>query len=100
MTQIRITNISGETLPIEVYISDILGNNNHFIGTINSTVPPTIVYNSIIPSIFNTAPEIKLTLIDSNNCQISKILDCVFGCAFNILFELESCVVDMTISVQ
>ena len=100
MTQIRITNISGETLPIQVYISDILGNNVHFLGTITSTVPPTVTYNSIIPSIFNTAQEIKLTLIDDNECQISKILDCVFGCAFNILFELESCVVDMTISTQ
>lgn len=100
MTQVRITNITGETLPVEVYISDVYGNNKFLLGTINSAVPPTITYNSIIPSIFNTAPEIRLTLIDSNNCELSKILDCTFGCAFEITIELESCVVNMSISVE
>lgn len=88
MTQVRITNITGETLPVNVYISDIYGNNKYLIGTINSTVPPIVVYNVEIPSIFNTAPEIKLSLIDSNNCEISKLLDCTF-CTFEIIIELN-----------
>jgi len=100
MTQVRITSITGETLPIDVFISDIFGNNKYFLGVINSTVPPTITYNSIIPSIFNTAPEIKLTLVDGKNCEISKILDCTFGCAFEVTIELESCAVTMSISVE
>lgn len=98
MVQIRITNVTGGTLPIKVYISDILGSNLHLVGTIVSTVPPTVNYNSVIPSIFNTAPEIKLTLIDSNLCEISKILTCSFDSYFEITLELESCVVNMIIT--
>lgn len=98
MTQVRITDIVGETLPINVYISDIFWNNEYLIGVINSSVPPTIRYNSVIPSIFNTAPEIRLTLVDSLNCKTSKILDCTFGCAFEITIDLASCILDMSIS--
>ena len=100
MTQVRITNITGETLPVEAYISDVYGNNKYLLGIIISSAPPTITYNSIIPSIFNTAPEIKLTLVDSKNCEISKILDCTFGCAFEVTIELASCTVNMSISVE
>jgi hypothetical protein len=99
MTQVRITNITGETLPVEVYISDVYLNNKYLLGVISSAVPPTITYNSTIPPIFNTAPEIRLTLIDSKNCEISKILDCTFGCAFEVTIELASCTVNMSISV-
>lgn len=100
MTQVRITNITGETLPVEVYISDVYGNNKYLLGLISSSVPPTITYNSIIPPIFNTAPEIRLTLIDDKNCEISKILDCTFGCAFEVTIEMASCTVNMSISVE
>lgn len=98
MTQIRITEISGGTFPISVYISDVYGNNKFLLGTISSgTVPPVVTYNSTIPTIFNTAPEIMLTLLDDNGCEIFKLLDCTFGCAFSITIELVSCVVDMVI---
>ena len=98
MTQIRIDNISGGTYPISVYIADVYGNNQTLLGTISSgPVPPVVSYNTVIPSAFNTAPEIMLILVDSNNCQIFKILDCTFGCAFAITIQLVSCVVDMVI---
>lgn len=100
MTQVRITNITGETLPVNVYISDFYGNNKYLLGIITSAVPPTVSYNSTIPQIFNTAPEIRLTLVDTKNCEVSKVLDCTFGCAFEITIELESCVVNMSISVE
>jgi hypothetical protein len=87
MTQVRIENITNDTLPVNVYISDIYDNNNYLLGQINSTVPPVVRYNSEIPSIFNTAPEIKLTLVDGKNCVMSKILDCTFGCAFEIIIS-------------
>ena len=62
MVQIRITNISGGTYPIEVYISDVYGNNKSLLTTITSgPVPPTLFYTSSIPPIFETAPEILLT---------------------------------------
>lgn len=98
MIQIRITEISGGTLPINVYLSDIYGNNQFLLGTITSTVPPTQTYNSTIPTIFETAPEVMLTLVDANNCQVFKILDCTFGCAFEITIELASCIVNITVT--
>ena len=101
MTQIRIDMISGGTYPITVSIADVYGNNLTNIATITSgPVPPTETYNSgntTIPSIFNTAPQIMLLLTDANGCQIFKILDCTYGCAFEITVNLVSCVLDITI---
>jgi len=98
MVQIRITEISGGTYPIQVILSDIYGNNATTLATINpGPVPPVQTYNSTIPSIFQTAPEIMLTLIDNNGCQLFKILECTYGCAFEITIEMASCIVDMTI---
>jgi hypothetical protein len=99
MVQVRLTEITGGTYPISVYISDIYGNNQFLLGTIatGTTVPPVIYYNTVIPSIFQTAPEILITLVDSNGCQAMKILDCTFGCTFNITIELASCIVNIDI---
>ena len=75
MTQVRITDISGGTYPINVYIADVYGNHQTFLGQINpGPVPPVVEYNTIIPAIFETAPEIMLLLVDANNCQVFKIL--------------------------
>ena len=98
MTQVRITDISGSTAyPFSVYISDVYGNYQTLIGTISAAVPPTVYYNTVIPSIFQTAPQIMLTLVDTNNCSIFKILDCTFGCTFQITIEMASCIVNIDI---
>ena len=98
MIQVRITEITGGTYPINVYISDVYGNHQSLLGTINpGPVPPIVEYNSTIPSIFNTAPEIMLTLTDDNGCSVFKILQCTFGCTFQITIELASCVVNIDI---
>jgi hypothetical protein len=97
MIQVRITSISGGTYPINVYIADVYGNNKSLLGTISSGVPPTVSYNSVIPAIFQTAPEIMLILTDSSGCEVFQILDCTFGCAFAITIQLASCIIDMTI---
>jgi len=98
MRQVRITEISGGTYPINIYISDVYGNNQTLLGIINSgTVPPIIDYNVTIPSIFDSASEIMLQLTDDNGCSIFKILDCFYGCAFEITIELESCIVNINI---
>ena len=99
MVQVRLTEITGGTYPISVYLSDIYGNNQTLLGTIASgtTVPPIIYYNTVIPAIFQTAPEIMLKLVDANGCETIKILDCTFGCTFNITIELVSCVVNIDI---
>jgi hypothetical protein len=98
MIQIRITEISGGTLPINVFLADVYGNNKTLLGVINSTIPPTQTYNSTIPSIFETAPEVMLLLTDANGCEVFKILDCTYGCAFEITIELASCVVNITVT--
>ena len=99
MNQIRIDAISGGTYPVSVYISDIYGNNSSLLGTVSSgPVPPVVYFNSVIPSIFLTADQIMLTLIDDNNCEIFKILDCTYGCAFNISVQLVSCLLNITIT--
>jgi hypothetical protein len=78
MRQITITEISGATYPVSVYISDVYGNNKSFLGLITSSVPPYINYNVEIPSIFNTAPQVMLTMVDSINLEFIEILDCKF----------------------
>lgn len=98
MTQVRITDISGGTYPINVYIADVYGNNQTLLGTINpGPVPPIVEYNTVIPSIFNTAPQIMLMMVDANGCSLFKILDCTFGCTFQITIQLADCVVNMDI---
>jgi len=101
MVQIRITEVSGGTFPINVYIADVYGNNNTYLGTIDpGPVPPVVTYNSIIPSIFSTAPQIMVILEDSNNCQVFKILDCTFGCAFEITVNLTNCILNISLELQ
>ena len=89
MKQVRITLISGTTYPIDVFIADVYGNNRSLLGTIVSCpVPPTGTYNTVIPAIFNTAPEVMLLMVDSEGCETFKILECTYGCAFEIIINL------------
>lgn len=97
MVQVRIESISGATLPVQVFIADVYGNNKSLLGIINSTVPPTIAYNSTIPAIFQTAPQIMLILKGADGCEVFHILDCTFGCAFEITVSLANCIVNISI---
>lgn len=77
MVQITLSEVVNANYPISVYISDKFGNNTSLLDTISSgPIPPDILFNSTIPSIFETAPEIMITIIDSTGCQIMKILTC------------------------
>lgn len=101
MVQVRIDFISGATYPVSVFIADVYGNNKTLLGTITTgPVPPEVRYNSSIPPIFQTAPQIMLILQGANGCEVFKILDCTFGCAFEITVELVDCIVNMTISEE
>jgi len=92
MRQIRIEMISGGTFPVKVYLADIYGNNKTFLGEIDpGPVPPAVKYNSIIPPLFVNAPAVMLIMEDSNGCELFKILECTFGCAFEITISLEEC---------
>ena len=89
MRQLRIESVSGATYPISVYISDINLNNKTLISTINSgPVPPTVVINSTIPEIFQSADEVILSLVDYNDCGVFKILDCTY-CTYEIIITIN-----------
>jgi surface protein len=70
MTQIEITNISGET-PIDVYVSDYLGGDRTFIGTVNT---PTSL--PIPSSLFNTMSNVMVIMSASNGCETFKVIPC------------------------
>ena len=96
MTQVRIESVSG-AVPILVYVADVYGNNQSLIGTITNTgvIPPAARFYP--PSLFNSAPAIMLKLVDINGCEKFVILDCTFGCTFQITVEMASCVVNIDI---
>lgn len=88
MIQVRIENVDNGTYPINVFISDIYGNNSVQLGTIDpGPVPPQVFYNETIPAIFQDAPQIMLKLVDNEGCEKFKILDCTYGCTFEIIIE-------------
>ena len=97
MTQIRISAVTGAT-PINVYVADIYGYNQTLLGVITNTgaIPPDASFYP--PSLFNSAPQIMLKLIDNNGCEKFEIIDCTFGCGFTISVELANCVVTMTVT--
>ena len=88
MARIQIDSITGAS-PYDVYVSDVYGNNTTFIGTIGSAVPPTQYY--YLPTIFNYAPAIMLTITDSNGCEKFEIIECRYGCGFNIEIVDATC---------
>jgi len=80
MKQITIDNISGVEYPVNVYIADIFGNYKTFLGEITiGPVPPEIIYNYTIPTIFQSAPEVMVIIEDANLCETFQILPCLFS---------------------
>ena len=72
--QIEITTITG-TYPVDVYVSDAFGNNSSFLVTITNSGDLPGPWT--LPSIFNSAPSVMVTLIDANGCEEFKILECI-----------------------
>jgi len=69
-SQIQIVSVTG-SFPVDVYVSDSFGNNTTYLGPINSV--PQILS---LPSLFNLAPAVMVTLIDANGCEEFQILEC------------------------
>jgi hypothetical protein len=99
MTQIRIEAVTGTT-PINVYISDVYGNNESLIGTITDTglIPPAALFYP--PSLFNNAPAVMVTMIDNLGCKKFQIIDCTDGCGFDISVEIASCTYTISVSAE
>lgn len=97
MTQVRISNISGQT-PIDIYVADVYGNNKSLVGQITgNTLAQPLVYK-YPPTIFDNAPSIMLILSDSQNNEKFKILNGVSGCTFNVLLEISGCTTQLIIN--
>jgi hypothetical protein len=47
MRQIRITDITGVTYPVNVYVSDLNGNNESFLGIITSATAPNPYFTNV-----------------------------------------------------
>lgn len=85
MKRLRIVNIDNASFPVNVFIADTNANNKVSVGTINpGPVPPTAIFTTSIPDIFQTADEVMLIIEDNNNCQTFKILDCLY-CIYQIV---------------
>lgn len=76
MSKVEISLISGGTYPINLYVSDVYGNNKTFVSTITSgPVPPVLDFINL-PVIFNTAPAVMVTMVDANLCEKFEIVQC------------------------
>ena len=76
MSKVQIDLISGATYPINLYVSDVYGNNKTLIDTITSGPVPPIIDFTNLPTIFNTAPAVMITMVDANLCEKFEIVDC------------------------
>ena len=66
-----------------------------YVGTIGGAVPPVEYF--YLPTIFNNAPAIMLTIIDSNGCEKFEIIECRYGCGFAIQIVAADCIFTIAI---
>ena len=66
-----ISSAIGVTPPFSGVACDVYGNNCSYVGS-GTTFPITFT----LPSQFNTAPALQLTLTDSTGCTLSEIIYC------------------------
>jgi hypothetical protein len=69
--QVIVYSATSVTPPFSGIACDVYGNNCSYVGS-GTTFPMTFT----LPSQFNTAPALQLTLVDSVECSISEILNC------------------------
>lgn len=74
MTQLEIISISGGTLPINIYACDVYQNQCILFATINTPVPPNIIF--ALPQQFDTAPAIGILIVDANGCERFEVGVC------------------------
>ena len=74
MTQLQINNVTGLTLPYEIYICNVYGNNCVLVATVNTLIPPQAIIT--LPVEFDTAPAIGVKVVNST-CEKLFILNCV-----------------------
>ena len=70
--QVQILSAIGITTPFSGTACDYYGNNCSYVGS-GTTFPVTFT----LPSQFNTAPVLKLTLTDSIGCTLTETIYCI-----------------------
>lgn len=79
MTQLHIHNITGVTLPYDIFVCDVYGNQCVLVATINVAVPPAMIIT--LPIQFNMSPAIGIKII-TPDCEKFIILNCGVGKQF------------------
>lgn len=74
MAQLIISNLSGYTLPVNLYGCDAYGNQCILISVITTPIPPQITIN--LPAIFDTYPSLTVKVTNDINCDTSRYLIC------------------------
>jgi hypothetical protein len=74
MTQLQINNVTGLTLPYEIYICNVYGNDCILFATVNTLIPPQAIIT--LPVEFDTAPAIGVKIINPT-CEKFIVLNCV-----------------------
>lgn len=97
MARLNILSITG-TSPYDVYVADEFGNNETLVGTISTSVPPTEYF--YLPNIFNNAPAIMVRIVDANDCDKFKIIDCTYGCGFDIEIVEPDCTFIISVELE
>ena len=92
--KLYITSVTG-TAPFTFYMCGLDLNNCTLIGT-GSTTTPTLTF--LLPSIFVGASQVILKMIDANNCEIFKVLDCDTTCPFDVIINSSECEFCISIS--
>ena len=73
MTQLEIYNVTGLTIPYQIYICDVYGNQCVLVASVNTNIPPSATIT--LPPQFNTAPAIGVKLYDTF-CEKLVIINC------------------------
>lgn len=81
-----IESITGTT-PFEFYVCDVSESICFYLGSVNTTLTNYFT----LPSIFTTAPIIRIKMIDSNGCEVKKDLSCDFTCGFDLVINAVDC---------
>jgi hypothetical protein len=98
MSRLNIKSITGIP-PYEIYVSDQYMNNKTLITTINESIPPQQFF--YLPDLFDGIDRIILIIKDSSgcdSCNFFKLLDCRFGCAFNVFIQEVGCNLQININ--
>ena len=74
MSELVINSISGVSLPYDLYICDVYGNQCVLVSTINILSPSPITI--VLPPIFESAPAIGIKIIDNIGCEHFTINYC------------------------